>query len=439
VRRTTLPLVVVLVAALAGFTPAVAAQPVAAGAARPPPGNMPSARPPPAALATVPTGDVANEVDISIAIPALQAAFLERYGGYWIDEPTDIMHVAVVAATEADQATVSDLTGAHARVVTDSVTNGYDALVAAADEVGATLDPAAGSFSSGVDVRANAVVVQTEAASSGATETVARSAARRGGAEAAAEARRDRPRGRAAPIVPADVGDAVVIEPQASIDITTTGGTRNTFPAYEAGLNVTVHADGRLYGCTSGLLFHNAFGYFGSTAGHCGRIKSGVVMGPHIVDWIRINGYFGRSTVYGDAGLMSLSWRPWSAWTVVHTQGGGHRSMIGKLSNTQIAVGLGLCFEGRSSDGSNCGSVVRANQTICCDGYGKTYIYSCINTPGLAGDSGSPVFQRVGTTQARVAGMLSSTVTINGAKLMCFSTVANLERGTGSRVVTAAG
>ena len=79
---------------------------------------------------------------------------------------------------------------------------------------------------------------------------------------------------------------------------------------------------------------------------------------------------------------------------------------------------------------------MRATQTLCCDAAGKSFVFSCTNYAGRPGDSGGPVYQPVGSTQARAAGMLSSTVTINGVALMCFSTAANLEATLSSTIVT---
>jgi hypothetical protein len=361
---------------------------------------------------------------MSELVPVLQQRFADRFGGWWIEwrGRRPAMHVAVVGARDADRAAVAELAG-RLRVTTHAVEHGYDSLVAAADEVAATLAPNAGEFSVGVDVETNAVVVET-AASAATVAAAARPAARRGADRETAAA------------AAADIGAAVVIEPGASIDIATghagsplapRGSSRTSFPPFEAGLSVRVYVGSTIYGCTSGLLFRNGFGRFGSTAGHCGRVESPIVMGPQLVDVVRLNGYFGRSVVRADAAIFSLSARGFSSRGVVHAQG-GHRTIVSALSNAQIAVGLGLCFEGMSSNGSNCGTVVRANQTLCCDAYRKSYVYSCISFPALPGDSGGPVFQRVGSTAARAAGMLSSTATVNGARLMCFSMAQNLQQ-----------
>src|SRR5690606_22064119 len=126
--------------------------------------------------------DIATELDLTVVVPALQDAFGDRYGGYWIEDRRrdDVLHVAVVDATEADRATVAGLTGHHPRVVTDAVTHGYDDLLAAQDEIALSMDPDEGDFTVEVDVAANKVVVRTEAADVTTTTREAREAARRG-------------------------------------------------------------------------------------------------------------------------------------------------------------------------------------------------------------------------------------------------------------------
>ncbi len=418
-RRTLSPSVA-LAAVLTALLPLAPAT-----AQAPPPPGPPATTGPVAGEAPESVHQVTDEIDVTTVVPALEARFAERFGGYWIDD-ADVLHVGIVDATRRDRSAVARIVGRHPRVVTDAVANGYDALVAAGDEIAATLDSATGNFAVGVDVPRNAVVVQTEAADRGPTEATARDAARR-----AVAGREDADRDAID-----DIDAAVVVEPATGIAIEPATSTRNGFPPFEAGLSIRVYVQSTIYGCTTGFMFRNGYGNFGSTAGHCGPVNSGVVLGGRIVDMIRLNGYQSARTVRGDAGAFSLDVLGWSGRDYIHTQGAGHRVIVGKLSNTQIAVGLRLCFEGVTSDGNNCGAVVRANQTFCCDAAGKSFVFSCTNYAGRPGDSGGPVYQPVGTTQARAAGMLSSTVTINGAALMCFSTAANLESALGSTIVT---
>lgn len=399
-----------------------------------------------ASAASAPGEGDAGDLDAVALVPALEEAFGARFGGWWLNGTAErrTMHVAVVDAGDDDRATVARLTGGHPGVDVVAVTQGLAALEAARDEIAGALDPADGPFTVGVDVAANAVVVETAgdpaATAARARAAAARAAPRPGSGEAApdqAPPDDSGPSGSGAERSAApDLASAVVVEGGLDLAIEPANASRNAFPYYEPGLSITLYDGPRVLRCTTGLYFRNGFGYFGSTAGHCGPVGAGVVIGPQLVDIVRANSYFPQQRVLGDGLLTSMSVLGWPAWAVIHTQGAGHRPIIGKLSNGQIAAGLRLCFEGITSDGDNCGTVVRANQVLCCDPLGKSYVYSCTDHAGLPGDSGGPVYQPVGALEARAAGMLSSTVTIGGRALMCFSTVANLERALGSVAVT---
>lgn len=437
-RRSHLAVTALLVGVLAGLGPApgVTAQPDPAAPAE--------GRGRPRDEVRAPHPQVADELDLTTVIPALQDAFGERYGGYWIEvrRHDDLMHVAVVGATPADGETVAQLTARHPRVVTDAVTHGYDDLLAAQDEIALSLDPAAGHFTVDVDVETNSVVVSTESSDATTTAAVARDAARRGavrpprapGAPPAGSPAAAPSRAAASSPPAADLAAAVRVEPAASIAVEPVGATRNTFPPYESGLYTRIAYGGRLVGCTTGFLFRNGYGVFGSTAGHCGRVNDGVLIGPHIVDVIRANGYQGYPWVMADTSLISLSARGWAYWPEIH--GAGHRGITAKYRNAQITRGLRLCFEGVTSDSGNCGYVVRANQWMCCDAGGHSFYYSCIRFQSRPGDSGGPVYFPTYNGRAIAAGMVSSSVTVNGTLLTCFSTVESMEYILGSRLIT---
>lgn len=453
--RRILPLATAILAtSLTGLSPAPSlAEPTSSTGARAP--SSTDQRQRPADDMAAPYDEVAADLDLTSVVPALQQAFGDRYGGYWFEvrERDDVMHVAVVGATARDRATVARLTGRHPRVVTDAVEHGYDELLAAQDEIALSRDPEAGDFTVGVDVATNSVVVTTEQADTAAVAADARQAARRGPARHAREragappridpggsARVRAPRGPSATTAPASPGDdlatAVTIEPRAAIDIAPVAD-RNTFPPYEGGLSTRIVVGNRINGCTTGLLFVNGFGRFASTAGHCGRVGDGVVIGPRIVDVIRANGYHGYPWVMADASLVSLSARGWASWPEIRAGAGGrdHRGVTGKYRNAQITTGLRLCFEGVASDSGNCGNVVRANQWMCCDAAGHEFYYSCINFPSRPGDSGAPVFRPTTYPRAIAAGMVSSSVTVGGTTMTCFSTVESMEYILGSRLV----
>lgn len=384
-----------------------------------------------------PYDQVALDLDPTVIVPALTDAFGERYGGYWIEvrENDDVMHIGVVGATPADGALVAELTGGHPRVVTDAVEHGLTDLLAAQDAIAASIDPEDGNFAVETDPATNSVVVRTESSDEAGTLAVAQDAARRGAAEQAA-APAEQPREGPAPAPPADIAPpadapatdvaaAVTVEP--ATDIVIEPQDRRNFPPFEAGQSALIAWPGRHVACTTGFLFHNrAFGYFGSTAGHCGNFGAGVAILPHIADVVRLNGYFPNKWVMADAAFMSMSAHPWAAWPMVNT-GNGVRGVTGRYLNTQLGTGLRLCFEGITSDSGNCGALVRVNEWLCCDAAGHGYFYSCLNYPSLGGDSGGPVYFPQGASQAVAAGLVSSSVTINGQRLTCFTMVESIE------------
>lgn len=403
----------------------------------------------PANSVAAPYDQIALELDPTVIVPALMEAFGERYGGYWIEvrETDDVMHVGVVGATPADGELVAQVTGGHPRVVTDPVEHGLTDLLAAQDEIAASIDPDDGNFAVETDPATNSVVVRTESSDEAGTLAVAQDAARRGAGEqetaAAGEPRRGpvpAPPAEAAeaPEAPAeapatDVATAVTVEP--ATDIVIEPQDRRNFPPFEAGQIALIAWPGRQVQCTTGFLFHSRyFGYFGSTAGHCGNVGHGVAIIPHIVDAIRMNGYFPNKWVSADTAFFSLSARPWPAWPMINT-GNGVRGITGRYLNTQIGTGLRLCFEGVTSNSGNCGAVVRANEWLCCDATGRGYFYSCLNYPSLGGDSGGPVYFPRGASQAVAAGTVSSSVTINGQRLTCFTLVESIEYHLGVQMV----
>jgi hypothetical protein len=446
VRPTLLPAVIAAALPVALLAPTTVASPATSS-----PASTTQAPGGPDAL-DAPYHEVADDLDLTVVVPALQERFGERYGGYWLEVPgtsgrgsgrpvrNDVMHVGVVGATRADRVAVAQIVGRHPRVVTDAVTHGYNDLLAAEEEVAASLaaTPQA-NFTVETEVASNRVVVRSEGADLGRTKASARDAARRGVAErgrATANKRSPSAPTTAAPGVAAraeDLAEAVEVVPASDVAVELMGSSRRSFPPYEAGLEVGVSYWGVMYRCTSGFLFANGYGLFGSTAGHCGGPRGGVYIGGRGVDSIRLNTYHSDRTVRADVGMYSLSARWWLAHAVIHGNG-YHLRVVNKYSNAQLGVGLRLCFEGVSSDSHNCGNIVRANQTICCDGAGHSFVFTCIAFPSIAGDSGGPVYKPSGTI-AYAAGMLSALVTINGVRSMCFSTIANIEARTNSRVV----
>jgi hypothetical protein len=432
-RRSHLSLAVALVAILASPVP----HPAAGGEDRAPPRpdrpvGLPGSTGPSdqAAPEAAPYAQVATDVDLAVVVPELQAAFAERYGGYWLEigRRSDTMHVAVVGATRQDAATVARLTDHHPRVTTDAVTHGYDALLAAQEEIARSLATST-DFTVGVDVAANEVVVQTESRDVRATASVAQSAARRGGARA------HRQDGGRAPA--RDLGAAVRVQAATPITVAAAGPAdlaaptnpnRNVFPPYESGLRALIAISSTTRAvCTSGFVLRNGSGWYGTVAGHCGAWNRRVAFGSTWADVVRANGYTRTSRVAADVALVSLSIRRWPSRPVVHATGTRHPLLVGRLTNAAIGRGLRLCFEGVTSDTANCGPVNLTRQWVCCDGTRRQFYYSCIGYPSRPGDSGGPVYQVLAGGRANAAGMVSSSVTIGGRASTCFSLIQTIE------------
>ena len=230
------------------------------------------------------------------------------------------------------------------------------------------------------------------------------------------------------------MAQAVVVEHDPTIAVEPTADRWN-WTNYESGLAVTVASRWGTYRCTSGFFFyHPYFGYLGSTAGHCGPVGAWVAVGNRSVDVIRANRYDGVWWVEGDVGLYSLSAGRIPAWPMIRAN--RPTGLDDKFLNSQIGRGLYLCFEGVASDSDNCGTVIRSNEWLCCDGGGHAYFYSCINYPSAPGDSGGPVYHRYPSNASVAAGMVSSSVVVSGQRLMCFTMVESMQRATGMTAIT---
>lgn len=446
------PVRLVLLAASVGVMSTLTIAPVAGPETRPAAASPVDRRPPPP---TPPRHQVAEEVDLTTVVPALEEAFGARYGGFWIepDHERDRLHVAVVDATPDDAALVAQLTGGHPQVVTDPVDYSYAELRAAQDEIVQTLDRSSGDFTVSAEVASNSVVVRTASEDPAAVSAPAEDAARRGvaeeqagldaGPELAAPAVPDAGGGEAADPTPApevapestrDVAGAVVVEQDASIDLEPTVDRWN-WDAYGPGLSVTTWDGWSAYQCTSGFIFHHwAYGYFASTAGHCGTPGAWTAVGGRWFDAIRVNRYHGVGWVAADVGLFSLSAHGVPAWPMVRAN--WIVGLNAKFLNSQIGRGLWLCFEGVGSVWGRCGTVVRSNEWMCCDSAGHAYFYSCINYPSAPGDSGGPVYHRYPSGAAVAAGMVSSSVVLDGQRVMCFTMVESMQNDLGMQVVT---
>ena len=190
--------------------------------------------------------------------------------------------------------------------------------------------------------------------------------------------------------------------------------------------------------CTAGYVFADASATYGSTAGHCGQVGDAVAVGPTLIDTIAINPFQPSREVRANAALYSLSRGGWSHRPVLH-EAEDHAVVVGHLTDAEITRGLELCFSGRTTTERSCGAVNAAHRVICCDANDKSSVFSCIDRLARAGDSGAPVFRPLDAGRVIAAGLLSSSVTIDGRSSMCFSTIDNIQSETGTTIVTAPG
>lgn len=242
-------------------------------------------------------------------------------------------------------------------------------------------------------------------------------------------------------------GAASVKEGTVSLELL--GNTRDSFPPYESGLRTNIYFPvPQVWNpCTSGYIFRNGYGDFGSTGGHCANINFRVRMGsyPTDVDHIRMEQYQAPTLVYSDTAFWSLDASGWQRYSRVHvtnSSGGSnsHRSVTSNTTNGYMNNDLGrqYCYQGITSHG-RCGPLSAADIEVCCDGAGKTFRVYCLTEPAVGGgDSGDPVYRILSSGNLSAAGMLAIRWTrSNGTVEACFSALDYIMYINGSSLVKA--
>ena len=415
--RRSLPLVATLAAMLTGLVP----QPSAADPAAEPQRSRPDG--PGRAAQPAGRAEVADELDLTVVVPALQDAFGDRYGGYWIEhrQHDDLLHVAVVDADDEDRDTVARLTDHHPRIVVDPVTHGYDDLLAAQDEIALSMDPDEGDFTVEVDVAANKVVVRTDRR---------RHDDHLRGPEAACQRPAPEPRGvRPAPAPLAgdtQLPDEHVPRPPRRLprrrgtasDLATAVEVarhrhrdRPRRPQHAPALHRRPqHLRPRRHAvahCTSGYVFANGFGY----RQHGWPLRPRQRRRRHrpaIVDVIRANGPTGGSRPTRRCSLSA------HGWATVRDPGRCRwrsRGPSPASTATQIGNGLELCFQGVTSDPATARPSSGLTSDLLRRGQGVLLLLHLPSEP--ARRQRRPVYRPV-ERAAIAAGMVSSSVTVNG-------------------------
>jgi hypothetical protein len=351
----------------------------------------------------------------------------DRYGGYWVesDDGGDVVHVNVVDPTDADREVAENAGDTVDTVEVHDVDHSYGELTAARDTVASSLDrERTGDFAVGLDVPDNGLMVETERGDADATRLVSLAALQ--DASVAPMSGSDEP---------GISLDKLNILTGSDIGIQPLSGSPTTFPPYRAGLHLLISSTRTTIRCTSAYTFSNAEATYGSTAGHCARRGERVRVGRTVVGTVSLNPFESGTRIEADTALYSLSPNRWSHEPVIHGASADRR-VTGSLSDGQIGSGLRLCFDGRTTGIGRCGTVDTAGELICCDAGGRSFVFTCLDQPAQAGDSGGPVYQPRGQDRARAAGVLSSSVNVGGRRSMCFSTVDRIERATGTTVDT---
>jgi hypothetical protein len=163
--------------------------------------------------------------------------------------------------------------------------------------------------------------------------------------------------------------------------------------------------------CTTAFPVANAYGAFTVTAGHCGeqddlRVWDAngepVATAVTTYDWVRSTTWASPGSIRGDVAMF-LTPNPLPAIRIT----ANHARVIRGGEDPTILEG-NVCFRGATTAGERCGAVSRVNQSIIAEG--RAYPVFCIyKLVGLAGDSGAPMYKKVGTSEARIRGVLSVT------------------------------
>jgi hypothetical protein len=208
------------------------------------------------------------------------------------------------------------------------------------------------------------------------------------------------------------------------------------------GVRYYLGTSAQYYACTAGFPVANGFGYFTATAGHCGPAVNTPIWSVDAEPWAsQITPYdHTRFTtwstptgpVIGDVSSFSIP----STLPVIRISSNQVRYIRGGEDPTLLENDV--CFRGATSTTERCGNVSRVNQAIVIEG--RSFSAFCIyKLAALGGDSGSPLYKKVGTSDARIRGVLSFVWDTDGDgayDTTCGTPVSAVLRATSSSLVT---
>jgi hypothetical protein len=191
------------------------------------------------------------------------------------------------------------------------------------------------------------------------------------------------------------------------------GEAREDYPPYKAGRTLYIPS-GPVF-CTGGFtMVLNGSGLKqGSTAGHCSPDNRFVNSGgapswPDTVGVTNTNVFFASTPAFGDVQLIGFSDQD-DARRKVYENDTVTRLVTTKFSTIGLTIGTSLCLSGRGT-GISCGVVTQEYPNSICENYDPGQpcknvghlVFSNLTCRG--GDSGGPVYQRIGTDNAKAAG-----------------------------------
>lgn len=233
--------------------------------------------------------------------------------------------------------------------------------------------------------------------------------------------------------------------------------SRKDYPPYKGGLDILIQTGLWAATCTSAFTMVinsglNAGLAQGSTAGHCGETGETAWGGPFYgvpIGTTNSNTFFCcLPTSNGDGQLIGFV-NQLDATNLMYVNSTLDRWVNTHVPDSSMGVGAYLCKSGKTT-GATCGNVTVAPPVTI---YNVTYFdfhsgqyktknigeLGCVDANADSGDSGGPVYTPSGNDPyyAGAAGIVSLKRTLDGSfKDMCFDTMDNFTRDTGTHVMT---
>lgn len=192
------------------------------------------------------------------------------------------------------------------------------------------------------------------------------------------------------------------------------GQTRNTYPPYKAGLEIT---DGNVTAyCTSGftleITLRGTSYYKGITAGHCFPPGDSIyIVDPQTGQPATQIGAIGNPGIWsygsgGDYGVFTEGGLPLGRILAVQSGNNSYvDDVVGRESNDNIGIGLEVCESGRTTNAVSCGTTISGSGTILY--YGGHWVgnSACSTFVANRGDSGGPIYVPVPGAEGVAAGV----------------------------------